>query len=340
MTAEPVEPLFHLLTVPTNNTAVIDGESRVWDDKFLVDADDTPETLTLRTGTCRGVEGKHLVAGFFEHDTIGFKTCREVVADVGGREHQTEFTMTLEKSRLCRIHQTGDGILRIVDTQAVNDEIDTLGIGISRQFCKIIVDAYKVVVNEDTGITFEDIGLQLLLECAPLMQMNRRHHDETRSLRVFQHLLYDIFGGVFLHLLTADGGIRAPYARVKQSEILIYLRRGAYRTARIARYHLLLDGDGWRDATYKVALGLVHSAQELSGIARERLHITALALGIQRVEGQRRFAGATDSGNYYELVSGYLDINTLQIVDSRPLYFNTIAQRVYLFTFFTFTEYS
>ena len=215
MTAEPVEPLFHLLTVPTNNTAVVDGEGRVWDDKFLVDADDAPETLTLRTGTCRGVEGKHLVAGFFEHDTIGFKTCREVVADVGGREHQTEFTVTLEKSRLCRIHQTCDGILRIVDTQAVDDEIDTLGIGISRQFSKIIVDAYKVVVNEDTGITFEDIGLQLLLECAPLMQMNRRHHDETRSLRVFQHLLYDIFGGVFLHLLTADGGIRAPYARVK-----------------------------------------------------------------------------------------------------------------------------
>jgi hypothetical protein len=88
----------------------------------------------------------------------------------------------------------------------------------------------------------------------------------------------------------------------------------------------LFNGDGWWDAAYEVALGFVHPAQKLPGIARERLYITALALGIQCVEGQRRFAGATDSGNYYELVSGYLDINILQVIDSRPLDFYAIAQ--------------
>ena len=50
MPAEPVLPFFHLLSVPTNHTTVIDRESRVGDDQLFVDADDSSEALTLWTG--------------------------------------------------------------------------------------------------------------------------------------------------------------------------------------------------------------------------------------------------------------------------------------------------
>jgi hypothetical protein len=48
----------------------------------------------------------------------------------------------------------------------------------------------------------------------------------------------------------------------------------------------LLDGDGRAEAADKVHLGLFHLAQELAGVGRQGLDVAALALGIDRVEGQ------------------------------------------------------
>ena len=97
--------------------------------------------------------------------------------------------------------------------------------------------------------------------------MDRGHDDEARPLAVLLHLLHHVFRRVLFHLLTADGRIGVADAGIEQAQILVDLRRGAYRRARIARDHLLLDGDGRRYAAYVVALRLVHAAQELAGIA-------------------------------------------------------------------------
>ena len=48
---EPLLPLFHLLPMPAYDAAFIDRECRVRDDQAFINADDFPETLTLRAGT-------------------------------------------------------------------------------------------------------------------------------------------------------------------------------------------------------------------------------------------------------------------------------------------------
>ena len=111
------------------------------------------------------------------------------------------------------------------------------------------------------------VHLQLLLQRAPFTQMDRGHDDEARPLAVLLYLLHHVFRRVLFHLLTADGRIGVADAGIEQAQILVDLRRGAYRRARIARDHLLLDGDGRRYAAYVVALRLVHAAEELAGIA-------------------------------------------------------------------------
>ena len=73
----------------------------------------------------------------------------------------------------------------------------------------------------------------------------------------------------------------------QHTEIVVYLGRCANGGTWIAGDDFLLDGDGGRDAADEIALGLVHAAEELSGIARQALHITPLTFGIQCVEGQR-----------------------------------------------------
>ena len=92
---------------------------------------------------------------------------------------------------------------------------------------------------------------------------------------------------MFLHLFTADGRIGAADAGKEQAQVFVNLCGRAYGASWVARNHLLFDGDGRRDTTDEVALGLVHSSQELTGIAAQALHIAALTLGIQRVESQR-----------------------------------------------------
>lgn len=74
------------------------------------------------------------------------------------------------------------------------------------------------------------------------------------------------------------------------------------------------------DALDVVALGLAHASQELACIAAEALHIAALPLGVEGVEGQRRLARARQAGDDYQPASRYLDVDVLQVVDAGAFY--------------------
>ena len=68
--------------MPTLHTAVVNTERGVWDDQFLVDADNFSEALANWAGSQWGVEGKQIVAWFFENNAVGFEAGREIVTDV------------------------------------------------------------------------------------------------------------------------------------------------------------------------------------------------------------------------------------------------------------------
>ena len=70
------------------------------------------------------------------------------------------------------------------------------------------------------------------------------------------------------------------------------------------------------------AYSLGHLSEELSGISRQALDITALPLGIERVKSQRRLSRTRKSGDYNQLVARYLDVDVLKIVDACALYKN------------------
>ncbi len=52
----------------------------------------------------------------------------------------------------------------------------------------------------------------------------------------------------------------------------------------------LVNGDGGGEALDVIHIGLVHLADELARVGRERLDVAALALGEDGIEGQRGFA--------------------------------------------------
>jgi hypothetical protein len=76
----------------------------------------------------------------------------------------------------------------------------------------------------------------------------------------------------------------------------------------------LLDGDGGRDAFNGIDIRLVHTVEKLPHLGREGLDIAALALGVERVESERGFAGAGRAGDDGEFAEGDLEIEIAQVV--------------------------
>ena len=83
------------------------------------------------------------------------------------------------------------------------------------------------------------------------------------------------------------------------------------------RVHLLLDGDGGREARDALHVGLVESAHELPRIGTQALHIAALPFGIQGVECQGRLTRSRQAGDDHHLVLRNLQTDAFQVVDLR-----------------------
>ena len=106
-------------------------------------------------------------------------------------------------------------------------------------------------------------------------------------------------------------------ARPKQPHIVVDLGNGADRGARVLRGGLLLDGDGRRQTVDLVDVRLLHHLQELACIGRQRFDVAALALGIDRIEGERGFARAGQAREHDQLIARQFHVDVLEIVLAR-----------------------
>ena len=75
-------------------------------------------------------------------------------------------------------------------------------------------------------------------------------------------------------------------ARVEQAQVVVDLGDGADGRARVAAGAALVDGDGRAEPLDLVDVRLLHQAEELARVGRERLDVAALPLGVDRVERQ------------------------------------------------------
>ena len=119
---------------------------------------------------------------------------------------------------------------------------------------------------------------------------HRGHDLEAGALGQLEHPVHDLLRGLAGHRTAALGAVGVPDAGVEQSEVVVDLGDGPHRRTRVARGRLLVDGDGRGQALDEVDVGLVHLPEELAGVGREGLDVTALSLGVDGVEGQRRLA--------------------------------------------------
>ena len=141
----------------------------------------------------------------------------------------------------------------------------------------------------------EALGAQLLELLAVLALAaadDRRQHHEPGALLHGHDLVDDLLGRLRRDRPAAVEAVRLADPRPQQAQVVVDLRDRADRRPRVARRRLLVDRDRRRQALDRVHVRLVHLPQELARVGAQRLDVAALALGVDRVEGQRGLARA------------------------------------------------
>ena len=143
---------------------------------------------------------------------------------------------------------------------------------------------------------------------------DRRQHLEAGALGQLHDLVDDLIGRLAPDRAPAVEAVRMADPRVEHPQVVVDLGDGADRRARVARRGLLVDRDRRREPLDEVDVGLLHLPEELARVGRQRLHVAALALGVDRVEGERGLAGAGQPREHDQAVTGELERDVLEVV--------------------------
>ena len=126
-------------------------------------------------------------------------------------------------------------------------------------------------------------------------------------VRNLVHGLPDDFPAAFRTMRHAD-------ARVKQTHIVVYLRHRAHGGTRVVRSGFLVDGNGGREPLDVFDVRFLHLSEELTRIAGQALHISALSFRENGVECKRRFSAARKPRKHHEFVARDFEVDVFQIV--------------------------
>ena len=140
-------------------------------------------------------------------------------------------------------------------------------------------------------------------------------HEQARSLAEdLEESLEDALGRVTAHggavLRTAQRAGR----REEEAQNVVDLGRGPDRGPGRTCRRLLLDRERGQDVLDEVHVGALEPFQILPRVRGHRFHEPALALGVERVERERRLPGAGRAGDDRERADGKGARHVLQVV--------------------------
>ena len=161
------------------------------------------------------------------------------------------------------------------------------------------------------------LGLQLAQQLAVLALAaadHRRQHLEPGALVQLEHPVHDLLRALPGDRPAADRAVRLAHPRVQQPQVVVDLGDRADGRPRVAAGRLLVDRHRRGQPVDEVHVRLVHLAEELPGVRRQRLHVPALALGEDRVEGQAGLARPGQPGEHDQGVPGQVERDVLEVV--------------------------
>ena len=199
--------------------------------------------------------------------------------------------------------------------QAVDHHVDVVGEFLVER--RHFGDLEKLAVDFDPLVALlHELG-ELLAVLAFAAAHDRREQIKPRAFRQSKNAVDHLRHGLALDRQAGRRRVGHADARPQQPHVVVDLGDGADRRARIARGGFLLDGNGRRQAVDLVDVRLLHHFQKLPRVGGKALDIAALALGINRVEGERGFARAGQPGEHHQPVARNIEIDIFEVMLAR-----------------------
>ena len=134
----------------------------------------------------------------------------------------------------------------------------------------------------------------------------------------------DLLGALAGNWAAAAVAVGRSDRSVEQAQVIVNLRDCPDGGARAAACGLLLDGDGGAQAFNRVHVRPLHLVEELAGVGRKRLDVSALAFRVNDVERQARFPRAGEPRDHRQRPPRNLHADVFQIVLPRAPYRDSV----------------
>ncbi len=214
----------------------------------------------------------------------------------------------------------------MADDQPVNDGFD--GVVLVAVELDLVVHLMHFAVDAHA----DEAGFAYVVEDALVVALavldQRGQHLEARAGGHGQHVADDLLGRLRHYRATADRAMGRAHAGEEQAQVVVDLRHRAHGRARVLADALLIDRHRRTEALDVVDVGLLHLAQELPGVGRQRLDVAALPFGEDGVEGQRRLARTRQAGDDHQLVAGNLHVDILEVVFARAAHDDLVERHM------------
>ncbi len=309
--------------IPGLKGALLERERRVGDDQLGVDHPLEAEPVAALAGAVRRVEGEdpRLQLGdrgaaaeageLLGEDQVRALLVDQIDFDEAGGEPGRRLDRLREPPAQIRLHhQPVDDDRDVVFELLVEDDL--------------LVEAEQLAVDHRPRVALEPELVEQFAVLAFAPPHHRRQDHEFLPLLEGHQPVDDLLLGLTRDLGPALGAVRNPDPGPEQPQVVVDLGHRADGRAGIPGGRLLVDRDRRREPFDRVDVGLLHQAQELPRIGRQGLDVAALALGVDRVEGETRLARPGEAGDHDQRVARQLDVDVLEVVLTGTGYRNSL----------------
>ena len=301
-----------------NDAPVRHGLAAVRDDGIQVYVHDSPEALAMGAVSLRGVEGETVRLRFLKGEAA-FR-----IDQVFGIMREFPAFLVQDRDRaLAQVEGAGHGFpdAAVIPGrwfEPVHHQFDEMGL-VSVERCDLLqLDNFSVYA--DFGISAPAHLVEELTVMAFPAADNGREQVALATAVLFHDQVHDAGIGVTDHLPACFRRIGTGALCIQEAQEVVDFRNGPHRGTGVVSGGFLLDGDDGTQAGNFLHLRFFQDAHKMLGIGGEGVHITALPLGIDGVEGQGTFSASAEAGHHYEFPPRNAHGNILQVVGPSASY--------------------
>ena len=256
-----------------------------------VDAVDVAEAVAGGAGPERTIEAEQLRFGRRVAHAAGDAGIAAGEHEVGAIPFLRRDDHLAAAGAECQFHGLGQPAPRGVGRdQPVHHDVDrVLELLLERR--RILDAAHRAIDPRPREALPHEIGEQILVLPLRISHERREHHHPlTPASR--EDPLHDLIPWLGLEHRVALGAVGRAHPGVEHSEKVVDLRHRRHGGPRVRAGRLLGDRDRGGEARHGIDVGPGQLAKELPRERGETLDVAALALGVERVEGETGFSGA------------------------------------------------